>query len=191
MTHDHFVQLLLSDISSGYGARMGRVVVENNLYATAIDLSIEGLPFPRSIPSTATNRHKIAFRAAYALEHAFFIDMERFSPHIPFLIGAFSKAKNRSVHRHFGKITSTLLRKKRIVLPLEQSSALAETAALWLSDPKSKVAVKVLSFDLLSLLAPYLPWVSDLLPDAIGLLSNNPTPGIIARLNRCPRETRF
>ena len=133
---------------------------------------------------SATNRHKVAFRAAYALEHAFFIDIEYFMSYLHLITSAFPKAKNRSVHRHFCKIISTLLRTKRLDPTVEQASMLAETAALWLSDPKSKVAVKVLSFDILCLLAPRVQWAAEIIPDAVGLLSNNPTPGIQVRLNR-------
>jgi len=176
-----FLHLLLNDFERGFGPRMGRMVVDYDLYETALHLAIEShqLPFPSVVQT------KIAFRAAYALENAFFIDMERFvSNNIDTFIETFPLATNRSVHRHFGKMMATLLHTKRLIPTSEQASSIAETAALWLSDPKSRVAVKIWALEVLKLLTPQVNWVKELLPDAIGLLSQHPSPAMSVRIRR-------
>ena len=173
-----FLHLLLSDFERGFGPRMGQMVYEHDLYQIAFDLAIES----KLLPLPSTERAKVAFRAAYALENAFFIAPERFSPYLNIFIKAFPMVKNRSVHRHFGKMMATLLHTKRLEPTSEQASSIAETAALWLSDSKSRVAVKIWALEILKLLTPQVDWVAELLPDAIGMLSQNPTPAIRVRL---------
>ena len=176
-----FLRLLLDDFEPGFGPRMGKMVYECDLYSIALDLAIE----KQKLPLSAVDRAKVAFRAAYALENAFLIDQERFiSKCIDTFIETFPLAKNRSAHRHFGKMMTILLRTKRLILNLEQAEAIAETAALWLADPKSRVAVQIWALEILALLAQQVEWVTEVLPDAIGMLSLHPTPAMKVRLRR-------
>ena len=179
--HDPFLILLLCDFEPGFGPRMGKMVVDNDWYQKAIDLASERW----EIPLSTIDRAKVAFRAAYALENAFFIDQELFiAKYIDRFMETFTLIKNSSAHRHFGKIMATLLHTQRLKPTIEQASFIAETTAQWLADPKSRVAVKIWALEILNLLAPQVEWVNELLPDAIGLLSINPTPGIRVRLRR-------
>ncbi|MCL2739408.1 MAG: hypothetical protein FWE30_08195 [Bacteroidales bacterium] len=178
---DTFQYLLLNDYEAGFGLRMGRMVYECDLYKMALDLAVE----KQKLPFAATVRARIAFRAAYALEYAFFMNQERFvTTYIDRFIESFPKAKNPSAQRHFGKIMATLLRAKPLFLTPEQADAVAEAAASWLVHPKSKVAVQIWALEILTALAPRVEWVAEMLPDAIGLLSLNPTPAMKVRLRR-------
>lgn len=159
---------------------MGRMVYECDGYQMALDLATEQCE--SSLPRA--ERAKVAFRAAYALECAFLIAPERFTPYLNAFLKAFPTVKNRSVHRHFGKIMAILLQTKRLIPMPEQASLIAETAALWLSDPKSRVAVKVWALEIIKLLAPQVTWVAEIFPDAIGMLSIDPTPAMTVRLKR-------
>ena len=178
---DTFLHLLLNDFESGFGLRMGKVVYECDLYSTALDLAAER----QKLRLSAVDRAKVAFRAAYALEYAFFLNRELFiSKYLDSFIETFPLTKNRSAHRHFGKMMTILLRSKCVIFSPEQASIIAETAAIWLADPKTRVAVQAWALEILTLLAPQVAWIAEVLPDAIGLLSLNPTPAMKVRLRR-------
>ena len=181
LTREGFISLLLGDFEPNFGERMGKIVYESDLYVTALDLATE----KEKLPLPATDQAKIAFRAAYALEYAFFLDQERFiSKCIPAFIESFPLTKNRSAHRHFGKIMTILLQTKRIILSPKQAEWVAEAAASWIADPKSRVAVQIWALQILSLLTPQVKWIAEILPDAIGLLSRQPTPAMEVTLRR-------
>ena len=176
-----FVSLLLGDFEPNFGERVGRMVYDNDLYIIALGLATER----EKLLLPAADQAKVAFRAAYALEYAFFINQEHFiSKCIHAFIESFSLTKNRSAHRHFGKIMTTLLQTKRLILNPEQAMSVAEAAASWLADPKSKVAVQIWTLKILSLLAPQVEWVTEILPDVIALLSLHPTPAMEVTLRQ-------
>lgn len=168
MQREEFIDNLKADFEKGFSARYGPVVMEEDLYRTALELAREEDP-------------RVVFRASYALEWAFFKDPGRFAPHIPLLIENYLTVCNRSAQRHYIKMLDYILRHDMIRLSPEQEEQLAERTFDLLIDPQTPVAIKVWAMEILYRFSGTLPWVGEHLYETITHLMASGTPGILSR----------
>ena len=173
-------QLLFEEYVTQFGPRVGQFVREQQAWAEALDLALhyEALPFP------PVKRRQIGFRAAYALEHAYFAQSEAFTPYVSDFVKAFPQAQHPSVHRHFGKILSDLCRRKAVKLSSEEAQNIAEACLNWIISPKDLVAVKVWAVEILLALYHDVAWIPEFLPQALQGLAEDSSPGMKVRLRR-------
>jgi hypothetical protein len=173
-------QLLYEEYVPQFGPRVGQFVREQQAWAEALDLALhyETLPFP------PVKRRQIGFRAAYALEHAYFAQPEAFTPYVPDFIKAFPQAQHPSVHRHFGKMLSDLCARGAVSLSSEEAQGIAETCLSWIISPEDLIAVKVWAVEILLILYHDVAWISEMLPQALQTLAEDCSPGMKVRLRK-------
>ena len=171
MTKEELYELFASRFEREVNFYCAEVILRENLVPAALDIAL--------LPDSPQ-----AFRAAYALETAFFRHPETFAPFYGRFVSDFSKAVHPSVHRHYGKIVAWLLKRKKVRLSVPETERLAETACLRLVDETSKVAVRVWALEILDLLAPQVEWVADELPAIAERLSLDPSPALLCRLKK-------
>ena len=183
MTPQQFTLAVRERFESGFAPRYGKTIVEDDLFGTALDLGLD--PDPQT-----------AFHAAYALEYAFFAAPERFVPFHARFVGDFLAVPHPGVHRHYSKIMCSLLQTGSVVLSDEQRQRIAERTFDLLIDPKTRVAVKVWSMEILDSLSADLPWVDEQLEETIRFLMRDGSPGLCNRGAKickriCRRKTSF
>ena len=159
-----------SAIASAKVLEMGAVDV---LYQLATDNSLQ---LPKS------KKQAVLFRSAYTLEYIYFNHRELFTPFIERFCSDFSSCKSESAKRHFAKMMSDIL--KYHTPTTEQMESIAETVACWISDPKTKVAVKIWAMSILKSLRNKVEWIDDIWNDLENVVTQNATPGILLRLKR-------
>lgn len=176
MTSEQFEKALLDEFKGGMNERYGRVIVDEEMYATAISLS-------------AASDHRVRFRASWALEWAFFLDPERFAPYTAQFFESFLRSSDGSVHRHYTKILCHMLRDGRLTPDDAQAGGLAEKCFDLLIDPGVRVAVKVWCSEILFELSPRIDWVRENLPDTLrDQMERFPTPGMVNHGNKLLRR---
>ena len=178
MTPQEFTEAIRKRFEPGFAARYGRQILCDDLFGTALDLSIG--PDPQT-----------AFRAAYALEYAFFAAPERFRPFHTRFIEYYLTAVHAGVHRHYSKMMSQLLRTETIALSDENRQRIAENAFDRLIEPKTRVAVKAWSMEILDRLSSDLSWVDEQLEDTIRFLMRDGSPGICSKGAEILRRIRI
>ena len=157
-------------ITSAKVVEMGAVDV---LYQLATDNSLQ---LPKS------KNKSVIFRSAYTLEYIYFNHRELFAPFIEIFCSDFSCCDNESAKRHFAKMMNDIL--KYHTPTTEQIESIAEAVAGWISDPKTKVAVKIWAMSILKTLRDKVAWIDDIWDDLESVVTQNATPGILVRLNR-------
>lgn len=178
MTPQQFAEGVRKKLEPGFAARYGKHILTDDLFGAALDLSLD--PDPQT-----------AFHAAYALEYAFFSASERFVPFHARFVDSFLAAASPSVHRHFSKIILRLLQTDSIALSAGQRQRIAEQAFERLIDPKTRVAVKVWSMEILDCLSAGLPWVDEQLEATIRFLMRDGSPGLRNRGAKICRRIRL
>ena len=106
-------------------------------------------------------------------------------------VDSFLAAASPSVHRHFSKIILRLLQTDSIALSAGQRQRIAEQAFERLIDPKTRVAVKVWSMEILDCLSGGLPWVDEQLEETIRFLMRDGSPGLLNRGAKICRRIRL
>ncbi len=149
----------------------GELIRREGLWDEAMALACEG---GRSGPSG-----RVAFRAAWSMEAAYFACPHDFDPYIPQFIEDFPQVRNPSVHRHYTKIMRELLRRRAVRLTDEQAEQVAEFCFDRLIGPDTKVAVKVWAADVLMLLIPQLEWIGEHLGDILRGQMEGGSPGMV------------
>ncbi len=177
MTPQQFAEAVRKKFESGFAARYGKRIVEDDLFGTALDLSLD--PDPQT-----------AFHAAYALEYAFFAAPERFEPFHARFVDCFLVVSHPGVHRHYSKIMSNLLQTGSVILSDGQRQLVAERTFDRLIDPKTRVAVKVWSMEILDSLSAALPWVDEQLEETVRFLMRDGSPGLCNRGAKICRRIR-
>lgn len=152
----------------GFAARMGPVVAQPEVFEWAMALAHDPDP-------------KIAFRASYALEEAFFGAPERYLDYTPRITDNFLRVINASAQRHYAKIMAWLLRYHPDQIVPSNDERIAERAFDLLIGDKTPVATRVWAMDMLEVLAGRLPWVAEQLGDTIKHLMAEGSPGFINR----------
>ncbi len=163
-----------------YLADFAEQVAREVLAADAVDVLYAIATAPHD-DLLAGQRHRLRFRAAYVLEKLFFAAPERFAPHIEdFCRRAFPLCSDVSARRHFGKIMAHLLRAytpENAVL-----SRIAECAASWAVEPKTKSAVRIWCVEVLRRCREKCTWVNELWDDLLATLAHDASPAIAARM---------
>jgi len=177
MTPLQLTEAVRKKFESGLAPRYGKQIVEHDLFGTALDLALD--PDPQT-----------AFHAAYALEYAFSAAPERFVPFHARFVGDFLSVSHPGVHRHYSKIMHSLLKTDSIILSDEQRQRIAERTFDRLIDPKTRVAVKVWSMEILDSLSDALPWVDEQLEETIRFLMRDGSPGLCNRGAKICRRIR-
>ncbi len=127
-------------------------------------------------------KQNIIFRSAYILEYIYFNYPDLFYPFIERFICDYPNCKNASAQRHFTKMMADLLKKHKF--NGEQINFIAEATTLWVSDPKTKVAVKVWAMHILNILKSDLLWLSEIWNDLEELMKNDASPAMLVRIRR-------
>jgi len=163
-----------------YPAEFAEQAARKVLAADAVDVLYSIATAPHDGLS-AIQRHRLRFRAAYVLEKIFFAVPERFAPHLEdFCRRAFPRCSDASARRHFGKIMAHLL---RAYTPEDAVlSRIAECAASWAVEPKTKSAVRIWCVEVLRLCREKCAWVDELWDDLLATLAHDASPAIAARM---------
>lgn len=128
--------------------------------------------------------HKIAFRAAWGLDHAYTRYPEGFRPYIAGFIRSFPRITDESVKRCYSKIMGVMLRKGDCPLTGSEAEMIAETVCGWITQEKAKIANRVNCIEILYLLADRVEWVSSVLEDVLAQERLNPSPGMRSRIGK-------
>lgn len=157
---------MVAAFKPGFAEHFGQLVFDRSLEEECMDLAFD--PDPR-----------IAFRAAYALEFAFFIDPAGFACSYGNKLAAdYILAENPSVHRHYSKMLFQMLEKGLIQPSEEITDRIIEKAFDLLISPKAMPAVKVWSMDILCFLSPRRDWIARSLFETLQNLMIDGSPGI-------------
>lgn len=166
---DLFIGGLLSEFEGGMNERFGRMLTDNAMWDFALDLAFHEDP-------------RVAFRASWALEWAYFNDRVAFRPYLGHFVDNFLRASNPSVHRHYTKMLWDMLHRGVLELDDAQAGQVAEKAFDLLIDPKTRVAVMVWCMEILYDLSPRLDWIEEPLRDTVRrIMENEPSQGIANR----------
>ena len=177
MTSELLRKILSVRATSRFGERVGRLIAREGLLAETIDLGTD--PDPR-----------IAFRASYALEHAFAADPKRMEPHLNALVDRYAEMSCHGAQRHFSKILALLLRRKSLRLDDRRLDRTIEVTFDRLIDPSVRPAVKVWAMEILDSLSAELPWVEEQLYDTICWLMRDDGPALRNRGAKICRRIR-
>ena len=174
---EELIEIMSSRFYENFAAITSTKVVElgavDVLYQLATDNSLQ---LPKS------KKQSVIFRSAYTLDYIYFNYRELFAPFIERLCSDFSSCENESAKRHFAKMMCDVL--KYHTPTTEQIELIAEAVAGWISDPKTKVAVKIWAMSILKVLRNKVAWIDDIWDDLESVVTQNATPGILVRLNR-------
>lgn len=132
----------------------------------------------------AVARQQIVFRCAYILEKIYFAYPDIINRHDLGFVQLCQYNHNKSAMRHFSKILAHALQKKVIILSPSEREQLIETLAGWAADTNLKVAVKVWLFECFLEFQKDSETAKEVLIAMWDLFSQNPTPGMIARLKQ-------
>jgi len=126
---------------------------------------------------------EIAFRAAWLLENLVLTKPLRFIDDLDYLIAQFFKIKNKSCQRHYAKILMHLTGPKmdkavKAKIEAMNMEPVVERCFDLIINPKSPVAVKVFSCQVLFNLRTRYNWIPEMLTDQIRILMNGGKPAI-------------
>ena len=184
MTRDELTLLLTKPFRSDFAAREARRAMAEDAVALVYESATRP---PPQLP--AVLRERIAFRAAYILEYLYFHEPDTWLPYrTRFCETDFPACLHAGARRHFAKIMAHLLREQ---LPDEATlGRIAETAAQWAIEPRTKVAVQIWCVEILKLCRPRCAWVGESWDDLIATLSAEASPAIAARMRNSWRTNR-
>jgi len=173
----NLIELMSGRFYKNFAATSSAKVVEmravDNLYQVATDNSLE---LPKS------KKKAIIFRSAYTLEYIYFNHRALFNPFIERFCDDFSCCENESAKRHFAKIMTDIL--KHHTPTTKQMESIAHAAVNWISEPKTKVAVKIGAMSILKVLRNKVQWIDDIWDDIEAVATQKLTPGVLVRLKR-------
>lgn len=172
MTEQEFEKLLSARFEENISHSWGMLIQEQDLWSEAMNLA------------ASSPKGQVPFRAAYALEKALLKNQACFEPYYSRFIDDFSEVMHPSVWRHYGKIMTILLKKKKLELTDTQAKKVAEAAVMRLVDQNIKIAVRVWSLDILNELRGRVGWIDKELPEIIENLKSDPMPAMISRLKK-------
>ncbi len=173
------VRELLSQNYHNYAAEASAKILAlsggmEQLYAIATDTSV---------PLSNKKAQQLTFRAAYTLEYICFNHAEIFAPYLERFMEDFPHCVNHSARRSFAKSMAHIL--KSHTPTQRHAEAIAQSAALWISEPNTKVAVMVWSINVLALLRPRIEWLDDdAWSDIEAVIMKSPSPALECRKRR-------
>lgn len=148
------------------------------------DLIIENKMYPMMLALACHPDHKIAFRAAWGLEHAYTDYPADFKPYVAGFVRSFSRISDESVKRCYGKIMSHMLRKGDCRPTGREAEMIAETVCRWITQEKAKIANRVNCIEILHVLADRVEWVDSVLEDILVQEMIHPSPGVRSRIRK-------
>lgn len=178
MTEQELIGLLCEEFYADFAVTMAQRVRDADalglLYATATSRHEE---LPREV------RHKVLFRSAYVLEVIYLDAPASFRPFAEsFCACDFAACTDESTKRHFGKIMTHLLREYDP--GIAALGTIAETAAQWAVEPRTKVAVRIWAVEILKYCRQRVDWVAESWEDLLEAIAQDATPGICCRLRK-------
>lgn len=178
MSEKELIDILLAGFYENFATTVSNIVVEEDAVECLYSLSVDKISFPL----TKQEREKVNFRAAYALEAIYFSHNVIFKKIEKSFYSDFSSITNNSAKRHFAKILAHQL---KIHLPEDSvCESLAESVALWATEPKMRVAVVIWCVESLFLLRERVLWVPELLMQIIEILERDSSPAMVVRMKR-------
>lgn len=178
MTRAELFGYLSADRHPGFADEVARRVCEENAVAElyrAVTDAWEEVP--------AAVRHRIRFRGACVLERIWLGDASRFMPFAAvFCRRDFAACTDPGVRRIFAKTMASLLGRYD---PSPASWAVvAEAAAQWMLDPRSKPAVRIWAVEVLKRCRRRVGWVAESWDDLLAAVARNASPAVSCRLRR-------
>jgi len=140
---------------------IGSLIVEEDLWEAALDLAM-------------SSDHKTAFRASWALEWAYAMNMDYFERFIPRFFRDYLSATNESVNRVYSKMVCDMTRRGVLGLSDDEALRVTEKAFDLLVNPETAVAVKVWQIELLSDLSGRIDWIEENLTEIVRAMSEKP-----------------
>lgn len=171
------IDILLRNFYKNFAAETAERVIANGDMHQLYLLATGDTPL-----LTKPEKEKAVFRAAYVLEYIYFTERDLFAPYKERFFTDFPKTTNSSAKRHFTKMMRHLLEQEKP--DKEHCHKIAEAAATWIIEPKTRVAVKIGAVEVLRVLRDEVEWVDELLPQILEQISQEASPGIIVRLKR-------
>lgn len=165
--------MLSGDLTKASVRRWGERIAVEKLWTEALQIAQEAEP-------------KAAFRAAWALEHAWGVCPEGIVGCWERLLEVLLASPNVSVQRIFSKMVYELLRQHTVTFTDDEAEALVACCFDRLTDPATPSGVAVWQIRLLDLLAERIGWVGEELDAIVRRMSEAPdcTPAIASCTRR-------
>lgn len=176
MTREELTALLTGPFFEHFADKVAAQVLSDGCFALLYELAVDS-----SESLSAAVRHRMVFRGAYVVERIYFRAPEIFAPCVMrFCQRDFPACADAGARRSFAKIMTHLLRE--VVPEAETLDRIAETAARWAIDPKTKIAVRIWCVEILRLCRERCPWVDEMWDDLLETLEHNASPAIATRM---------
>lgn len=177
MTEAELVKLLSEPFYENYAGTVATRICDANAFNILYTVVTSGQD-----ALAGSIKHKVLFRGAYVLERIYFDSPSLFMPYAASFCADFSACADASAQRHFAKIMAHLLHSYTPSQPcLEQ---IADSAALWAVEPKTKVAVRIWAVEVLKCCRNRVGWVADSWEDLVEAMAHDATPAILCRLRK-------
>ena len=150
---------------SGIHLHYGQLIRENNLWEAALDRALD-------------SDRQVGFRAAWALEKAFFEAPEAFRPYLPRFLNDFLRTENHSVQRSYGKMLAHILKKGMLLPAPSEKEAIVAVCFDRLINPETPIAVQIWCMTILECLFPLEAWADEALRDILRERSTSDFPGL-------------
>lgn len=176
MTREELTALLTGPFFEHFADKVAARVLADGDFALLYELAVDS-----SESLSAAVRHRMAFRGAYVVERIYFMAPQTFAPCVSrFCERDFLACTDAGARRSFAKIMAHLLRE--VVPEVEDLDRIAETAAQWAIDPKTKIAVRIWCVEILRLCRERCPWVGEMWDDLLVTLEHDASPAIASRM---------
>lgn len=176
MTREELTVLLTGPFFEHFADVVAAQVLAGGNFSTLYELAVDA---SESLPAAV--RHRMAFRGAYVVERIYFTAPQVFAPCVSrFCQQDFPACTDAGARRSFAKIMAHLLRE--VVPEAEDLDWIAETAAQWAVDPKTKIAVRIWCVEILRLCRERCPWVGEMWDDLLATLEHDASPAIVTRM---------
>lgn len=148
VSSEDFIAGLQGEFGPAMDRRYGDIIIRNDLWKDALALAFH-------------NDCRVAFRASWALEWAYFHDRNAFAPFIGTFLENYLRATNPSVHRHYTKMLYDMLRGSLFCPNDIQTANIAEKTFDLLIGEATKSAVRIWAAEILCELSFRLEWISE------------------------------
>lgn len=165
-------------------ARLAARSAKNWVIALCAELNEQGFILTDLLDLTLHKDGQIAFHAAWLLDTVVEDDLDNYIFEIVQFITYSERITHHSCQRHYARIfmhfTAAAKKSNMIRLKLAQTNLepMVERCFDWLIDPKTKVAVKAFSSEVLCNVSGRYDWIAEELQNQLHFLMNNGSPAI-------------